>query len=364
MESTLEASFIAFANCAGDAKWRSKLDERLAFFAKYSSKEEVEALPEYQARNEQERVMALQEGLLKPGASVRLHAIVEPQFRALNDCNATLIGCLRDGSFRCAVELVDCGHAGQPPPISVRARLENLRPAIDCGRSAIAAVLDTACDGADALLDVNGINFPLTKSAVGKVMATAVAAYKEMADTNRLPPSITPSLGSTGYPDLPGGALLLALLQLHSLSCLAHKADDAAGLALAWEAADELETSTQKSGRDMYEWPHGIRAAISRMYAILALSKSVSGGGGGQKEVEEAARLALRLNTTARLSLRKLQVALEASQMLEPRATNAIKKKEVERLQGWWKEELLVVSPEMEDVRQQHIIEARQKGQI
>ena len=50
--------------------------------------------------------------------------------------------------------------------------------------------------------------------------------------------------------------------------------------------------------------------------------------------------------------------------MLEPRATNAIKKKEVERLQGWWKEELLVVSPEMEDVRQQHIIEARQKGQI
>ena len=80
--------------------------------------------------------------------------------------------------------------------------------------------------------------------------------------------------------------------------------------------------------------------------------------------MEEAARLALRLNTTARLSLRKLQVALEASQMLEPRATNAIKKKEVERLQGWWKEELLVVSPEMEDVRQQHIIEARQKGQI
>ena len=40
--------------------------------------------------------MALQEGLLKPGASVRLHAIVEPQFRALNDCNATLIGCLRE----------------------------------------------------------------------------------------------------------------------------------------------------------------------------------------------------------------------------------------------------------------------------
>ena len=44
-----------------------------------------------------------------------------------------------------------------------------------------------------------------------------------------------------------------------------------------------------------------------------------------QKEVEEAARLALRLNTTARLSLRKLQVALEASQMLEPRATKAQK---------------------------------------
>ena len=51
--------------------------------------------------------LALQLAYLPKGAAVQISGLTDRP--SLNGCGATIISCLRDGSYRCAVEIQDCG---------------------------------------------------------------------------------------------------------------------------------------------------------------------------------------------------------------------------------------------------------------
>ena len=95
---SLYAAFSAFANCADDEA-RKLLEQRISSFAA-KTEAEVRALPEHTARNEQEKVLALQQTLVPAGIAVRFDGL---EHEEINGCTGIVISCLRDGSFLCAV---------------------------------------------------------------------------------------------------------------------------------------------------------------------------------------------------------------------------------------------------------------------
>ena len=313
-DATLEAAFTAFARCAA-TEAQARLSERLAFFANANlrSEEEVKKLPEHQARNEQEQVLALQRAVLPGGARVHLHGT------ALDGCLGTLIGCLRDGTFRCAVDVDgSCVAEGRT---SVRVSLANLRPLADCGRTE-----STSHCGRWMTREVE---LPLNDEVVGRTMALAVQAHRELG-------SSAPDYGGTQFPDLPYSALAMVIVELCAAACVALDSGDAAGAALAIERGIELEEQSRSPQLEASEIPLAVRSALSTLVALKA--KTVRGDADGALE---AARRAHRLNVTASVSLRKLELALRPLSLRSARAHTGISEAEVLRLQQWWLDELL-----------------------
>ena len=123
---SLYAAFSAFANCADDEA-RKLLESRISSFAA-KTEAEVRALPEHTARNEQEKVLALQQTLVPAGIAIRFDGL---EHEEINGCTGIVISCLRDGSFLCAVE-TRCGLQSDEAPLACRVHVVNLRPAAGC----------------------------------------------------------------------------------------------------------------------------------------------------------------------------------------------------------------------------------------
>lgn len=346
--TSLEAAFKAFAECASDPT-KSKLEERLEFFraAGLRSEDEVRQLPRHQALNEREQVLALQDSVLPPGTQVMLRGLTSRT--ELNDCDATIISCLRDGSFRCAAELgagcsdspEDAQDRGPSPLAAVRVRVENLRPALDCG--SVAHDAESACPEDDVLREAaRRTELPLTDVAMGRVMVGAVQTHKQLAADGSLPASAL-EMGASGFPDLPYAAMLMALIEMRWAGCVALRKADLSSAELAVRMGEELEVDARPVGRDLFELPHAVRAGLA---SLLALSSAVRLAKGDVEGARAAALTAARLNVSAATSQRKLSIALSDVMVLEPHARAGMRKSEVTRLQRWWQEELLPLDEE------------------
>ena len=169
---TLQNSFVAFAACEGrDAQ--EKLAKRLEFLRGIQSEEEVRKLPEHVALNEQEQLLALQQTLLPPGTAVHLVGLKERT--ALNGCVGTLISCLRDGTFRCAVE-ARCAEAEVQ---DVRVHMANLRPVRGC-----AAAVPPPCEGESGGDET--LSGPLTNAAIGERIVRSMQAHERLSKDGAL----------------------------------------------------------------------------------------------------------------------------------------------------------------------------------
>ena len=344
--ASLAEAFSAFAECEGVAA-REKLEKRLTFFAEVGaqSEQEVRALPEHQARNEQEAVLALQQRLLRPGAAVRLHAL-DGARAVLSGCNGTLLGCIRDGSFRCAVEVTECAgewaHDGNGD--MVRARVTNLRPGADCtlrrehASSRCRAAMALATDGPEEFNDGEpSKSGALDGAAVGQLMADALHAYERLNGRGELGTAAR-ELGPTSFPDLPYAALVLVAAKLHLAACYALLNDDVDGAALAVDHALDLEESARAPATDMYELDGAVRAQLAELFFARSAVRAARGDEEGERE---AMLIAQRLNASATLSHAKLELAHQPAQLAAPHAlAGVLKKKSVRSLQRWFAEEL------------------------
>ena len=272
-DPTLEASFRAFARCASDESARTRLDERLSFFASSGlrSEEEVKKLPDHVRKNEQEQVLALQDTLVPAGVRVSLAHLTRAD---LNGCEGTVIVCLRDGSFRCAVELTSC-PTSTAPLSSVRVLVQSLRPAADCGY-AVRALSTDELDECERAADLREeVPVPLTEEAIGRVMAQSVQMYNDVVSRGELPTDAA-DLGSSAYPDLPYAALVIVMVRLRATACAALRSDDMSGAARAIQFARELEEHARPSASEVFEIPRGVRAGLAALVRVAVARREPS----------------------------------------------------------------------------------------
>jgi hypothetical protein len=346
VENTLEAAFRAFAQCAS-ASERDRLEKRLAFFssAGLRSEAEVKKLPKHTVKNEQEQLLAVQAKLLPLGVRVRLNGIARPA-EELNGCSGTLIGCLRDGSFLCAVEIDECESANADElPVSVRVRVEKLRPAADCG-----IVTRTAASECAALtLELEEeAPLPLTTDAIGRLLVHAVHAYDEAVAQGRAHAELV-SLGQTAYEDLSFGALLNVLVYLREAGCIALRGGDVRGATLAIDRALELEQHARPSSTETLELPLPVRSGFAALLALSSVLKAAKGDAAGARDDTYSAQ---RVNVSMSVSPRKLTTAVHPARIDGYRGTTDAET-ELVRLQRWWYDELLPLDDGAEERRVQ-----------
>lgn len=123
-ERSLREAFAAFAACASEDV-QSRLAKSTDFLSG-KSEDELRQLPSHIAHNEQESVLALQQALLPPGAAVSVLGGAGLGDE-ISGCEGIVISCLRDGSFRCVVEL-RCDEEAR----AVRVHTSSLRPVANC----------------------------------------------------------------------------------------------------------------------------------------------------------------------------------------------------------------------------------------
>ena len=322
---SMYASFAAFAACSDD-KARALLEKRMKSFTG-RSEEEVRALPEHVARNEQEKVLSLQQVLLPDGISVRLHGLVDHP--ALNGCDGVLVACLRDGSFLCAVE-THCGLPREQEGQALRCRVHiaNLRPATDCAATAEFDV----CDERDG--EEEGLPPRLDKEAVGKAIVDAVMQSRE---PGQLPAHFAATFpGETAFPDLSYASLAAVLGRMQQLACGALSAGDAEGAGEAIEQALDLEAKSRPDATaDAHELSGGVRLLYARLLAVRARVRRAQGDA---KSARRDALAAQRLNVTDAVSNRKLGQAMSTAQRSRAHKVSGLTADESARLQRWFAE--------------------------
>ena len=333
--ATLEGTLRSFAECESDAV-QKKLRKRLDFFAELGvrSEEEVKALPDHQARNEQEQVLSLFQALLRPGVRVQLHDLAAPMLAHRNGCEGTLVACPRGPNFRCAVELSDeCDSA------RVRAHVENLQPAGRCAVRTDVDVCGVATIGAEEFNDGEPTKASLDAAAIGQLMTDTLMSYRRLANAGELPAG-SAALGETAISDLPYAALLLVVDRLREAGCDALRFGDAAGAELAVRHAVELEESARvekKSGGKPHleEQDVAVRLKLSEMYALQADARAARADAHGARD---AALVSQRLNISSSIETSKLDHALKRAQLEKPHASKIAKltKKQVKWLQRWF----------------------------
>ena len=331
--ASLEDALRAFAACESDTT-RQKMEARFAFFesAGARSEDDVRALPEHRARNEQEAILSLQRKLLPDGARVRMRGLKGDQVQ-WNLCEGNVITCLQDGSFLCALEVFKCGTTEDTElPRVVRVRLEHLRPTLDCS---VARTADS-CDRLDAANDV-GPSLPLDEVSVGSMLTEAVMTHRSLVASGELPAAAA-ELGQTAFPDMPYAALLLVCVKLQSAGCVALHGGDINGAGLATSTALELERQARRTSVEMHELPLAIRQALA---ALMSISSTVKGMKGDVDGARADSLSAQALNSTTAVCPHKVRMALGRSQRAAPYDMPGLKAQEVVRLQRWWVEELL-----------------------
>ena len=209
---SLYAAFSAFANCADD-EVRQLLETRIGAFAA-KTEAEVRALPEHTARNEQEKVLALQRTLLPAGIAVRFDGL---EHEEINGCDGVVISCLRDGSFLCAVE-TRCGLQSHEAPLACRVHVVNLRPAAGC-----AVAVPSGCDQ-NNVYPVGEENAPLPdsldKETIGRLIVDSVMRSRQAE--RPLPAYLASAFeGDTAFADLPYSALAAVLARVQQVACAA-----------------------------------------------------------------------------------------------------------------------------------------------
>ena len=339
--ATLESAFRAWGECEVDGTIHQRLEKRLAFFAGVRSEEEVRNLPEHTALNEQEAVLALQDVLLRPGKFCRLDGLEQ-----YNGCLGTLVACLRDGSFRCVVEL-DRGFAGcddaalqgvqsDEPALTARVSVAHLRPAGRCAVRELDACSDTDADGPEEFNDGEATKANLDAAAVGQMMTDAVMAFQRLSKGNELLAGAE-SLGATTMPDLPYAALVLVLAKMREAGCQALRAGDLVGARLALTHALELEEASRAEQVERSELHISVRSELA---ALLALESSLHSTQRDPAAARAAAFEAQRLNITSSISSRKLVHSLKRAQLASPHAVPGMlrSKREVKHLQRWFAE--------------------------
>lgn len=344
---TLEAAFHAFAQCASESA-RVRLDERLKFFtaAGLRSEEEVKKLPEHERKNEQEQVLSLQETLIPRGAVVVLSGLTK--HHELNGCEGIVIECLRDGSFRCAVDIEACAASAGA---DVRVRVHNLRPVARCASDATPAPFTRdnlrQCQD-DAAEPAEELELPLSEQSIGLVMARAGRSYSEMVTHATLPDGAA-ALGTSNYPDLPYAAMVMIFARLRSAACAALLGGDIHGAARAVEHARELEAGARAPTLEVYNLPRGVRASLSGIARVAAAVRLANDDADGARE---EGRLARRLNVSAALSRRQLSAALAPYHDAPSHApSHGGGGREIRRLQRWWWDELVPLDDEEEAAR-------------
>ena len=328
---SLYAAFSAFANCAGDDV-RSLLESRIGAFAA-KTEAEVRALPEHTARNEQEKVLALQQTLLPAGSAVRFDGLAHEE---INGCPGIVISCLRDGSFLCAVE-TRCGLQADEAPLNCRVHIVNLRPAAGC-----AVAVPSGCGLDQHVYPVSEEDEPppgsLDKEKIGRLIVDSVMRSRQ--SKRPLPAYLAAAFaGDTAFPDLPYSALAAVLARMQQVACTALAAGDVGGAEQAVEQALDLErTSRPESADDEQEVLAGVRFLLARLLAARALAKQARHDGAAARADALAAQ---RLNVTATISNRKLEQATSRAQRGRPHAVTGLAAEESVRLQRWFADELL-----------------------
>lgn len=339
---TLQDAFESFAACEG-REAQAALAKRLAFHAGMRDETDIRNLPEHVARNEQEAVLALQQTLLPPGTSVRLVALTRRT--ALNDCEGTVILCLRDGSFRCIIELNTCSWAKTQ---IARAHVFNLRPLPGCSTA-------TPTDPCQQKSLVGGsleLKKSLTEEAVGRWIARSQQVHDQWAKEGSLPAQLDrPSLGHTAFPDLSYSALAYILAVLRELSCAALRRGDLPGAALAIGKAFHLEGSCRLAEFDEHEVPLNIRSVLADLYTVRAALKRVQGDyEGAHAELLSSARM----NISSDVSSRKLSQAMSRVQLNAPRDVAGLGADEAVQLQEWFAASLPLDVEEHGSLRRRH----------
>ena len=186
---SLREAFSEFADCAGgDARARLA---RSTDFLNGKSEEDVRSLPAHIAKNEQEAVLALQQALLPPGATVRIVGVGN----FLDECDVVILSCLRDGSFHCAAH-ARCESISQ----DVSVHVSQLRPPLGCAFPWPPSCVGTPNEAAPVQ--------PLTKAAVGRTIALGFQQHTVASAAKGV------ELGPTAFPDLSYSALAFVLIQL------------------------------------------------------------------------------------------------------------------------------------------------------
>jgi hypothetical protein len=245
-ERSLREAFAAFAACASEDV-QSRLAKSTDFLSG-KSEDELRQLPSHIAHNEQESVLALQQALLPPGAAVSVLGGAGLGDE-ISGCEGIVISCLRDGSFRCVVEL-RCDEEAR----AVRVHTSSLRPVANCAFRWPSSCIGTPKGAAPTE--------PLTKEAVGKTIALGFQQHEQLAADSQRPRA---ELGPTAFPDLSYSALIFVLLRLHLLGCAALQRGDSTGARLALEQALDLEIQAAGLIRS-YECP----SVLVRSHQILS----------------------------------------------------------------------------------------------
>ena len=348
--TTLEAAFHSFSHCTSE-KTRLRLEKRLSFFhsAKLRSEEEVKKLPEHEARNEQEQVLSIQDALWPPGTRFSLHGLATRH--ELNGHNGTVLACLRDGSFRCAVELDPAEWHGLEEHLGsighgsllAQASARYFRPLEDCNRS----LADIAIDCKDWLMGgdslVEGLALPLDEKAIGHLYGRAIQDHSELAAKGALPEHLA-ALGASKFSDMPFSLLVMVTIQLTAAACAALQAQDVDGAIQAVDSVLDLERHSRPEGQEMFEQSQAVRNSLGALMYVSAVARATRGD-------PEAARLEMlafhRLNTTASISERKIRIAHQLWRMRteDPQRlkTLGMQKEEVRRLQKWWLYDVLAL---------------------
>lgn len=117
------------------------------------------------------------------------------------------------------------------------------------------------------------------------------------------------------------------------MSCASLQQGDTPGAALAIGQALDLERQARPLGIDAEEVADAVRPIIADLLAADAAVKRVQGDKAG---AEEAALAARRVNVTARVSNRKLLMAITPIYRTEEGALLGLDSKETARLQRWY----------------------------
>jgi len=283
--------------------------------------------------------MALQDKLFPAGASVRLLTQADDmQTPHAQRSNGTIIACLRDGSFECAVELASVDAA---EPTLLRVRLSSLRAPFECrdgdrgmpyeDANTYAAAATRSCDGSLEFASPT-LALPLDEAAVGQMMTDGVMEYHQLMAAKALDPLVS-ELGDTAFDDMPYAALLLVFKRLHAACCTALRGGDHASAVLVVEQALELERQARHEHMEIYELPLFVRDTLAQYHHILAAVNAARSDVDGAREAATAAR---RLSMRESVSVRKLQMALSPMQQQRPKAQPGLTVDEILQLQRWW----------------------------